>query len=75
MCPKEKRKFGYFALPVLLGDDIVAALDLKTDRETRKLLVQKWTWVGPARARLSAASRRSCTVRAVSAWGVRKPLR
>jgi uncharacterized protein YcaQ len=44
--PKEKRKFGYFALPVLAGDEIVAALDLKTDRQARKLLVQKWSWVG-----------------------------
>jgi hypothetical protein len=44
--PKEKRVFGYFALPVLVGDDIVAALDLKTDRQNRKLLVQKWNWVG-----------------------------
>ena len=44
--PKEKRLFGYFALPVLVGDQIVAALDLKTDRARRKLLVQKWTWFG-----------------------------
>jgi uncharacterized protein len=44
--PKEKRVLGYFALPVLAGDDIVAALDLKTDRRARKLLVQKWSWVG-----------------------------
>jgi uncharacterized protein len=44
--PKEKRLFGYFALPVLVGDDIVAAIDLKTDRQNRKLLMQKWTWVG-----------------------------
>jgi uncharacterized protein len=44
--PKEKRVFGYFALPVLVGDDIVAALDLKTDRKSRKLLLQKWNWVG-----------------------------
>jgi uncharacterized protein YcaQ len=44
--PREKRRFGYFALPVLVGDDIVAALDLKTDRKRRKLLVQKWSWVG-----------------------------
>jgi uncharacterized protein YcaQ len=44
--PKEKRVFGYFALPVLAGDNIVAALDLKTDRKNRKLLVQKWSWVG-----------------------------
>jgi uncharacterized protein YcaQ len=45
--PKAKRKFGYFALPVLVGDEIVAAIDLKTDREKGKLLVQKWTWLGP----------------------------
>ena len=44
--PKEKRVFGYFALPVLAGDNIVAALDLKTDRRGRKLLLQKWSWVG-----------------------------
>jgi len=44
--PKEKRVFGYFALPVLVGDAIVAAIDLKTDREQEKLLVQKWNWVG-----------------------------
>jgi uncharacterized protein YcaQ len=44
--PKEKRQFGYFALPVLVGSDIVAALDLKTDRVNRKLRMQKWSWVG-----------------------------
>jgi uncharacterized protein YcaQ len=44
--PKEKRVFGYFALPVLVGDDIVAAIDLKTDRKNRKLLLQKWNWIG-----------------------------
>jgi uncharacterized protein len=44
--PKEKRRFGYFALPVLVGDNIVAAIDLKTDRQRRKLLMQKWSWVG-----------------------------
>jgi uncharacterized protein len=44
--PKAKRRYGYFALPVLVGDDIVAALDLKTDRQNRKLLLQKWNWVG-----------------------------
>jgi uncharacterized protein len=48
--PKDKRVFGYFALPVLVGDEIVAALDLKTDRQNKKLLMQKWTWVGPGKA-------------------------
>jgi uncharacterized protein YcaQ len=49
--PKEKRLFGYFALPVLVGDDIVAAIDLKTDRQNRKLLMQKWSWVGNGKKR------------------------
>ena len=49
--PKEKRLFGYFALPVLVGEDIVAAIDLKTDRQNRKLLMQKWSWVGKGEKR------------------------
>ena len=44
--PKEKRLLGYFALPVLVGSYIVAAIDLKTDRQNNKLLMQKWSWVG-----------------------------
>src|SRR4051812_5213265 len=44
--PKDKRVFGYFALPVLVGDDIVAAIDLKTDRKRRELLLQQWSWIG-----------------------------
>jgi uncharacterized protein len=43
--PKDKRLFGYFAQPVLVGSEIVAVVDLKTDRERQKLLVQRWTWV------------------------------
>jgi uncharacterized protein YcaQ len=49
--PKPKRRYGYFALPVLIGDRIVAAIDLKTDRTQRKLLMQKWTWLGKGQAR------------------------
>src|SRR5271155_541829 len=48
--PRDKRVFGYFALPVLVGDQIVAAIDLKTDRERRALLIQRWTWTGAGSA-------------------------
>lgn len=41
--PAAKRKLGYFALPILMGDTIVAALDIKGDRTAGKLLIQKWT--------------------------------
>jgi uncharacterized protein YcaQ len=43
--PKEQRRFGYFAQPVLAGDEFVAVIDLKTDRERGKLLLQRWTWL------------------------------
>jgi uncharacterized protein YcaQ len=44
--PKAKRRYGYFVCPVLMGDRVVAGLDLKADRERQKLLVQKWNWFG-----------------------------
>jgi uncharacterized protein len=50
--PKAERVLGYFACPVLAGEEIVAAIDLKADREQQQLLVQKWTWVGQGSARL-----------------------
>ena len=43
--PAAKRKYGYFALPVLVDDRVVAAIDLKTDRRAGKLVVQNWTWL------------------------------
>jgi len=44
--PKSKRVFGYFALPILVDNQIKAVIDLKTDREKRELLIQQWTWIG-----------------------------
>jgi uncharacterized protein YcaQ len=49
--PKAKRVFGYFACPVLVGGEVVAAIDLKTDRERQELLIQQWSWVGKGSAR------------------------
>lgn len=38
--PKEKRVFGYYSLPVLHDGGLVGRLDLKSDRQSKTLLVQ-----------------------------------
>ena len=44
--PAHKRVFGYYTLPVLVGDSIVGRIDLKSDRQNRVLRVQS-AWREP----------------------------
>ena len=37
--PEPKRKYGYFSLPVLVGDTFVARMDSKADRKQRVLII------------------------------------
>ena len=37
--PAPKRKYGYFSLPVLVGDTFVARIDSKADRKQRELTI------------------------------------
>ena len=49
--PRHKRVFGYFVCPVLIGNRMVAALDLKTDRARQEVVVQRWHWIGKSGSR------------------------
>ena len=56
--PAGQRVYGYYCLPVLAGDRLVARVDLKADRQNRNLHVLSHRFeAADTRGRVSAADR------------------
>ncbi|MDY0911063.1 winged helix-turn-helix domain-containing protein [Microbacterium sp. CFBP9034] len=64
--PAPQRRYGYYSLPVLIGDDVVGRVDLKADRASSTLLVQSAWWENGHPA--DAAARLADELRAAARW-------
>ncbi len=64
--PAAQRRFGYYSLPVLVGDKLVGRIDLKADRPASRLLVQAAWWEHGAPEH--AAELLGAELRAAAAW-------
>jgi uncharacterized protein YcaQ len=65
--PPAKRRWGAYVLPFLLGDRLVARVDLKSDRVGRRLLVVG-AWIEPGADRASVVSALAAEVRSWASW-------
>lgn len=64
--PEPQRRFGYYSLPILLGDTVVGRIDLKADRKPGILRVQS-AWAETA-APADTAERVAGLVRSAADW-------
>jgi hypothetical protein len=63
----EQREHGYYALPFLLGDELVARVDLKANRKAGVLEVAG-AWAEPGRDMSAVAERLAPVLDEMAAW-------
>ncbi|MBK8551450.1 MAG: YcaQ family DNA glycosylase [Ignavibacteria bacterium] len=44
--PEAKRKFGYYCMPVLYGDEFIGKIDAKADRANKTFIIKNIFWEG-----------------------------
>lgn len=65
--PQKKRKWGYYVLPFLFGDRLVARVDLKADRRERRLLVPA-AYIEPEAKTGAVAHALAAELKTIAAW-------
>ena len=46
--PAAKRKYGYYVLPVLCGDQFIGRVEMRIDKNSRSLIAESFWWEGAA---------------------------
>ncbi|MEO5834182.1 MAG: crosslink repair DNA glycosylase YcaQ family protein [Nakamurella sp.] len=65
--PAEKRVYGYYVFPLLVGDALVGRFDLKADRQAGTLLVQS-SWLEPGHSPEAVVPAARAELRRMADW-------